>query len=208
MHLVENASAALLEVVRHERYRRCSAGAPRLARLRAWQSDVGSLAGEHQWQSSAVRGAGLYPDTWPALAAELPRNAAVLDKAGDAAAQLLLNHRPPRDQGELARFLHQRIFAADELHGLPIGAGDALAACRRVERQATLARGIDIAASSSCTAFSFLIGDAIVDVLIERGPTSAVQRNFRLVVAIAPRRARMPMRTPFRSVRGRLRFAK
>src|ERR1700738_3755250 len=71
-----------------------------------------------------------------ALAAEL------LDKAGDAVAQLLLDHRTPRDEGELARFLDQRIFAADELHGLPIGAGDAFAARRRVEGQATLTREV------------------------------------------------------------------
>lgn len=47
---------------------------------------------------------------------------------GDLLVQLIPDHRPPRNQGEFASALNQGVLAADELHGLPVGAANSLAA--------------------------------------------------------------------------------
>src|SRR5215469_14425109 len=52
--------------------------------------------------------------------------------------QLLLDHRPPREQREFLGALDQGVFAADKLHGLPVGACNPLAALRDVECLAAL----------------------------------------------------------------------
>ena len=80
-------------------------------------------------------------DGWPgSLASKCPGNGIAPDDSFDRLAEIALEHRPPRDQRELAAFLDQRKAAAREVEATPVDAFDPLATLRLSVGEPKLAR--------------------------------------------------------------------